>query len=136
MIQIFTDGGSRGNPGPAGIGVYIVDEKGNELYKLGQRIGVTTNNVAEYKAVIAALTWLTEHPDQLSDPIVFLMDSLLIASQITGVYRAKDPNMASFLATVRELERRIPRLLTYKHIPREQNKQADKLVNLALDNLL
>lgn len=136
MIQIYTDGGSRGNPGPAGIGVYIVDGQGNELYALGQKIGIATNNVAEYKAVIAALSWLAANAELLSDPIIFLMDSLLVVSQITGVYRAKDPQMAAFLQEVRVLEQSIPHMLAFKHIPREQNKQADKLVNLALDNRL
>lgn len=72
MITIFTDGGSRGNPGPAATGAYVTDEKGNILYAEGKRIGIATNNVAEYMAVIDALSWLSEHKNEIVMPIMFL----------------------------------------------------------------
>ncbi|GDX62244.1 ribonuclease H [Candidatus Levyibacteriota bacterium] len=135
MITIFTDGGSRGNPGPAATGAYVTDEKGNILYAEGKRIGIATNNVAEYMAVIDALSWLSEHKNEIVMPIMFFMDSLLVVSQIQGVYRVRTQHIGDLLAIVRKLEKEISLHIIYRHVRREKNKQADRLVNMALDNI-
>ncbi|MBI2033368.1 MAG: ribonuclease HI family protein [Candidatus Levybacteria bacterium] len=137
MITINTDGGARGNPGRAAVGVYISDDKGKELLAMGKTIGFATNNVAEYRAVIEALEWVCEHKEQLEDTTIrFLLDSELVVMQLTGMYRVKNPVLQGLLFTIRTLESKMPFALTYKHIPRAQNKKADALVNKALDNLL
>ncbi len=135
-ISIFTDGGSRGNPGLAAIGIFIKDEQ-KILAKIGKKIGVETNNVAEYKAVIEALSWIVENKKKLIDSnINFFMDSQLIYSQIIGVFKIKNENLRGLFFKVREYEAQIKIPVNYNHIPREKNKEADALVNMALDNIL
>jgi ribonuclease HI len=137
MIKIFTDGGSRGNPGEAAIGVFITNSKGVPIDSFGKKIGIGTNNEAEYTAVIEALSWVRDHPEHImgQDKISFYLDSLLVVSQINGLYRVKNPKMQSLLSLVRVHERAINITISYQHIPREQNTEADKQVNMALDNL-
>lgn len=135
-ISIYTDGGSRGNPGEAGIGVFIKDEK-QALAKIGKKIGIATNNVAEYAAVIEALSWILENREKLNDfQINFFMDSQLVYSQIIGIYKIKNDNLRKLLFKIREKEAEIKLDINYNHIPREKNKEADALVNMALDNIL
>lgn len=137
-IKIFTDGGARGNPGPAAIGVYIADGSGKDLYRLGRQIGHDTNNTAEYKAVLAALDWLLENMEQISGDakISFFLDSQLVGSQIKGLFKVNNANLRNLLFEVRQKEAKIKRDIFYNYIPREQNKIADSLVNAALDNNL
>ena len=137
MIQVFTDGGSRGNPGEAASGVYITED-GKELVSFGIKLGITTNNVAEYTAVIEAFNWLLTHREKIdnSSGIAFFMDSNLVASQLRGLYKVKHPNMQPLFVAVKQKEQQLGVKVTYTHIPREQNKMADKMVNAALDNLL
>lgn len=138
MIKIYTDGGSRGNPGEAASGVYITDGDGNELASLGIRLGITTNNVAEYTAVIEAYNWLLTHREIIgnSSEIKFFMDSKLVASQVAGLWKIKHPNMQPLFLSVKEKEKQLGLPVSYTHIPRELNKKADAMVNKALDNLL
>lgn len=135
FINVFTDGGSRGNPGEAAIGVYITDSSSKEVAGFGKKIGITTNNVAEYKAVLEALDWIISDKEKLKNitKINFFLDSLLICSQITGVFKAKDAKLRALLVLVMEKQAKITPPIFYKHIPREQNKKADSYVNLALD---
>ena len=84
MISIFTDGGSRGNPGHAAIGVYIIDKDKNKIHEFGENIGIATNNVAEYKAVVAALSWLIENEELIEN------ESNSVLNQITDVAGAAD----------------------------------------------
>ncbi len=136
MINVYTDGGSRGNPGEAAIGVYITSTDEVFIAGFGQRIGVATNNVAEYKAVIGALSYLVSQKDKLEiDNVQFFLDSLLITNQINGLFRVKNPTLRDLLFEVRKKEMELNVKIRYSHIPREQNKKADKLVNNALDNL-
>lgn len=137
-IHIFTDGGSRGNPGPAAIGVYIKDHAGNQLAAIGKKIGEATNNVAEYKAVIEALNWTVEHKEGFSEvtKISFFLDSLLVCSQMKGAWKIKDENLRSLYFTAKKKEESLNLPVSYSHIPREKNKKADELVNAALDNML
>lgn len=136
-INVFTDGGARGNPGDAGIGIYITDEKENELAGFGKKIGFATNNVAEYKAVINALDWIIENKKSLSHnaKINFYLDSNLVCSQIIGIFKVKDSNLRNLLSDVRTREGQINFPIYYKHIPREHNTKADSFVNLALDQV-
>ncbi|MEX2012883.1 MAG: ribonuclease HI family protein [Candidatus Levyibacteriota bacterium] len=136
-INIFTDGGARGNPGPAAIGVYVEDLEGKVLAEIGKTIGITTNNVAEYKAVIEALDWMVENQKTFPPNvrISFFLDSLLVCSQIKGIYRVKDANLKNLMILIREREANINHPISYAHVPREQNKNADRLVNHALDQV-
>jgi ribonuclease HI len=137
MIHVFTDGGSRGNPGEAASGVYITED-GQELASFGIRLGITTNNVAEYTAVIEAFNWLLTHREKISNSsgISFFMDSKLVASQLSGLFKVKHPNMQPLFLSVKQKEKQLGLRITYTHIPREENKMADRMVNAALDNLL
>lgn len=135
MIYVYTDGGARGNPGSAAIGVYITDEKGNVIHKFGETIGITTNNVAEYQAVNKALSWLLTHKHIFADhtEIKVFLDSLLLVSQINGLYKVKNNNLKELFFALKEKERNLTLPVSYFHIPREQNIHADILVNRALD---
>lgn len=131
-FTIFGDGGSRGNPGEAAYGFAVFDEKNKNIYSEGKRLGVTTNNVAEYSAVINALRWMVTNNSD-AEHIHFKLDSLLIASQMSGKFKIKHPNMKELFITAKRLEEQLQAQITYSQIPREQNKVADKLVNEALD---
>ena len=130
-MQIFTDGGARGNPGPAAYG-FVVKRDGQTIKEGFGRIGIATNNVAEYTAVIEAFKLLeSEFKDQDLD---FFVDSQLVVSQLNGKYKVKNTAIRNLVIKVRELEQSFKRV-TYTHIPREKNKQADALVNLALGSI-
>ena len=124
-VIINTDGASRGNPGPAAIGATIKDERGRLITTISQSIGVTTNNQAEYQAIIAAL----EKAVSLgARQVEIRADSELVVRQLIGRYRVKN-------ASLRPLYQQVGQLLsqfdsyTITHVPREQNKEADKLAN-------
>lgn len=136
-IKIFTDGGSRGNPGPAAIGVYISDASSKELAKIGKKIGDATNNVAEYCAILEGFAWATmnKNKHQISE-IYFYTDSLLAYSQIVGLYKVKNERIRDFIFEIRQKEAELGIPVFYNHIFREKNKNADLMVNLALDNML
>ena len=136
-ITINTDGGSRGNPGPAAIGVYA-SVNNEEIFTISERIGETTNNVAEYTAVIKALEKIIDNKI-VSNKIKFILDSELIVKQITGKYKVKLPHLQELKKNVVDLvkkgrEEKIINLMTFTHVLREKNKEADKLVNMALDS--
>jgi len=135
-LHIYTDGGARGNPGPAAIGIYVSDKDNKKIAGFGKTIGIATNNVAEYKAVIGALDWIIENAKDLSKnlKIYFSMDSKLVCSQIVGLFKVKNADLRALLFEVRDREAQISLPIYYKHIPREQNTKADAFVNEALDN--
>lgn len=137
-LNIYTDGGSRGNPGPAALGVYIENDHGVTLDQIGKSLGITTNNVAEYSAIIEGLTWALKHKVQMPnlEQINFYMDSNLAASQLNGLYRIKSPVLRELLFLAKEKEAELGVPIVYTFIPREQNKKADRMVNMALDNKL
>jgi len=136
VLNIFTDGGARGNPGPSAIGVYVENESRKKIAGFGKTIGIATNNVAEYKAVIEALDWTIENKKDFSRDakIYFFLDSKLVCSQIIGLFKVKNSDLRSLLFEVRDREAQIGLQIYYKHIPREQNAKADAFVNEALDN--
>ena len=134
-LNVFTDGGARGNPGPSAIGVYIESTDRKIISGFGKTIGVATNNVAEYKAVIEALTWIIENKKDLAKEarINFFLDSKLVCSQIIGIFKVKNADLRNLLFDVRNMEAQISLPIYYKYIPREQNTKADAFVNKALD---
>lgn len=137
-ISIYTDGGSRGNPGPSAYGVFIESDTGEELVSIGERIGHATNNVAEYSGIKRGLLWVAENRKFLTalSKINFYMDSNLAVQQLNGVYKIKNANIRDIYFQIKTLEQEIRLPIYYQHIPREENRKADRLVNLALDNLI
>lgn len=137
-INIHTDGGSRGNPGSAAYGFYITDYTGKEIHADGKVIGIATNNVAEYTAVIEALDWVIRNKSLLPqfDRINMFMDSRLVVMQALGKFRIKNSNLLRLLMVIRKKESELECEITYTHVPREQNKDADRYVNLALDGII
>ena len=140
-IFINTDGGSRGNPGPAAIGIVFFDIEGIEIHSHKEYIGEGTNNTAEYRAIEKALQILVKSKwfvDNNSDGnrVVCRLDSLLVVEQINGRYKIKQPHIAGYVGEIKELIAQCNLNITFVHIPREQNKVADKLVNEALDQEL
>lgn len=129
-LHLFSDGGSRGNPGLAAI-AYIIEDpvRGEVLREYGEVIGTETNNVAEYRALIEGLRAASKlHPNRL----ICHLDSELVVKQLNGEYRVKMESLQRFVDDIRELAAEIPDVV-YQHIPREDNYRADKLVNEALD---
>lgn len=130
VLTIHTDGGARGNPGPAAIGVAFTC--GSFTAEHSRYIGETTNNVAEYTAVLDALVNLPELPEPVTE-LHFFLDSELVVRQILGQYRVKEVTLQSLHAEVLKQLRATGLPYRFTHVRREQNKQADALVNQALD---
>jgi ribonuclease HI len=131
-LVINCDGGARGNPGPAAFGVSIQKPDGTEIEAIAETIGVATNNVAEYSAVIAGL----RRAAAIGARAVHVRsDSKLLIEQLSGRYKVKNPGLKTLHAEAVELARGFDRV-TYEHVRREQNVRADELVNLALDAAL
>lgn len=132
-ITIFTDGGARGNPGPAAIGVQYLNEEKEVLGELSEYIGEATNNVAEYSAVKRALEHLPQlFEDSKAVQVTFYLDSQLVERQLNGAYKIKDQNLKTYADAIKELERTCASV-AYNHVRRAENKEADRLVNEALD---
>ncbi|MBD3362615.1 reverse transcriptase-like protein [Candidatus Dojkabacteria bacterium] len=126
--SLFSDGGARGNPGPAGIGFLVF--KGKKLIKFdGKYIGISTNNKAEYKALIMGLKQIQKLNIK---EIVCYLDSELIVKQIKGEYKVKSPDLKPLFETVQTYLSKIKNI-SFVHIPRSSNSFADKLANIALD---
>jgi ribonuclease HI len=132
VYRVRTDGASRGNPGPAAIGVSIEDASGREVATASETIGVTTNNVAEYRAVVRALELLAELGARRAE---FLLDSELIVRQLEGRYRVRNPRLRDLFDAVQSGLRTLA-AATFRHVPREENTRADALANRALDRNL
>jgi ribonuclease HI len=130
VVTAYIDGGSRGNPGPAGYGVRIEDSGGALLAELHEALGVTTNNVAEYRGLLAALAWALEHGRA---PLHIRSDSELLVKQMRGEYRVKHPGLQPLHRDAKVLVDRIGQV-TFEHVRRERNQEADRLANLAMDD--
>jgi ribonuclease HI len=128
-IVAYCDGGSRGNPGPAGFGVYIQDSTGSVLAELSQFLGAHTNNFAEYSALLAALEFAIAKGHR---SLRVVSDSELMVKQIKGQYRVNSPELRPLYE---EARRRIAQLdhFQIQHVLREKNRHADRLANLAMD---
>ncbi|MDD3679571.1 MAG: ribonuclease HI family protein [Candidatus Shapirobacteria bacterium] len=136
-LNVFTDGGARGNPGPAGIGI-IIKAGQKTIFSHSGYIGQATNNVAEYQALIKAFDWLEKNGQEVAkfNQINCYLDSLLIVAQLSGRYKIKAPHLASLVMIIKNKEEKLPVEIFYHHIPREKNSEADELVNQALDKII
>lgn len=126
----YIDGGARGNPGPAGFGVRIERPDGPLVHELSESIGVATNNVAEYRGLIAALEWALAHGEKT---LVVRSDSLLLVQQMLGNFKVKHAGLRPLHAKAMLLAHQIGRV-TYQHVRREANTHADRLANAAMDD--
>jgi ribonuclease HI len=130
MIIAYIDGGARGNPGPAGYGVRIEDRDGGLIEEFGGSIGVATNNVAEYRGLLAALGWARDHGHQ---SVLVRSDSLLLVQQMRGHYKVKHPGLQPLHAEAQAIARDIGRV-SFEHVGRAHNAHADRLANGAMDD--
>lgn len=128
-IKIFTDGGARGNPGPAAIGIVIIDDKGKVLKKHAEYLGKLTNNQAEYKALIKGLELAKELKPQ---EVICYLDSELVVKQMKQEYKVKDRDLQPLFIKAWNLVIMLKKV-SFHHISRELNKEADKLLNNELD---
>jgi ribonuclease HI len=141
MYSIYIDGAARGNPGPSAAGFVVLDGKGEEIHRYGRALGSATNNCAEYKALIEALNYLLNLADQrhigrridAQAPVIY-SDSELLVHQMNGRYRVRNPNLIELNRKAKELIGRIG-YVRIVHIPRSQNRTADRIVNRILDGL-
>ncbi|MDI3540479.1 Bifunctional protein [Koleobacter methoxysyntrophicus] len=131
-LVIYTDGASRGNPGDAGIGVIIYDDKQNVIEKIGEYIGQTTNNIAEYTALKIALEKAVELK---ANKVDLYLDSELVVKQIKGEYQVKNKGLALIYREIKELLKNFKEY-NINYISRTMNKEADRLANLSIDEFL
>jgi ribonuclease H / adenosylcobalamin/alpha-ribazole phosphatase len=129
--RLSTDGGARGNPGPAAYGYVLEAEDGTVLDARGEAIGVATNNVAEYRALVAGLAKAVELG---LDELEVVSDSELVVKQMRGEYKVKNAALADLKDEAENLARRLPKVV-YTAVRREHNELADRLVNEALDQI-
>lgn len=134
-IICYTDGGARGNPGPAGVGVVIQDAAGNVLDEFNQFIGNGTNNFAEYQAVILCLSELKKRLGKASKitEVEVCLDSELVKKQLSAEYQIKDPGLVPLFIEIHNLRVSAFPHVTFVHVPRTENKEADRLANEAMD---
>jgi len=130
-LDIYIDGAARGNPGESGIGVLIMEESGRTR-EVKKYLGTRTNNQAEYTALITALESVKDHKNQ---EIHIFTDSLLLANQMNGIWKVRHPEIKELHTKAKSLIEGFSRV-TIHHIPRELNKEADRLANIAIDEYL
>ena len=139
ILNVYTDGGARGNPGPAGIGIVFKNSQDESIHNHKEYIGEATNNQAEYAAIIRAIElvlkskWFEENNKKEVSKIVCRLDSQLVVEQICGNYKVKNSGIAELMSQLKILLNQIEIPIEFIHIKREQNKLADKLVNQAID---
>src|SRR3989344_5123218 len=131
-IIIYTDGGARGNPGPAGA-AFVVINNGKILNKSKSFLGKKTNNEAEYLAIVMAFDYLIDNYKNEAVRIKFYLDSELVARQLSGVYKVKSQNLKPLFATIKNSEKYLQGEIYYESISRTKNKLADLLVNEVID---
>jgi ribonuclease HI len=133
-INVYTDGGSRGNPGHSGYGLVIYDDEQNILFQESKYLGIKTNNEAEYAGLIGALNWINDNQNSLKiSKINFHSDSQLIIRQLLGLYKVKAPNLIPIFNQAKDLIKSISSPIIFKDIRRDFNKLADQLANEAMD---
>jgi ribonuclease HI len=128
LITAHIDGGARGNPGPAGYGVHIELPDGS-IVELHGGLGIATNNVAEYNGLLAALAWAVDHGHRV---VRIKADSELLVKQMRGEYKVKNVGLLPLVARARQLVQQLDRV-SFEHVRREQNKDADRLSNVGMD---
>jgi ribonuclease HI len=129
-LIIETDGAARGNPGLAGAGIIIKDETGRRLETIGKFLGVTTNNQAEYQALIAGLEAVQRYQPE---SVTVHSDSELMVRQMSGQYRVRHPEILPLYLRAMELAAALPEV-TFRNVPREKNRAADQVANVAIDS--
>lgn len=135
-FTLYADGGARGNPGPAGSGAVVFDPSGKRVVEVADYIGVATNNIAEYEALLRGLKALAAaFPEGyfIHNPLLVRMDSKLVIEQLKGAYKVKHPNLVPRFLEVKNVLARSFGQVTYEHVRREFNKDADELANQAMD---
>jgi ribonuclease HI len=132
-ISIFTDGGARGNPGPSACAFVVISN--NSIIDCGAKfLQKSTNNFAEYNAVLLAYEWLSKNVEVYKiSSVNFFLDSELVVRQLTGIYKIKNITLRQLSLQIKEFEKILRLPINYQHIPREKNKNADFLVNKILD---
>lgn len=132
-LTVFTDGGARGNPGPSAIGV-VVQQNGKMIHEYNKYLGEQTNNVAEYEALLYSIEWVGEYSaTETIEACEFLLDSKLVVEQVQGHWKVKEPHLQHLVTKARSLLGNLPCKYSFRHIPRAQNSEADRLVNECLD---
>ena len=137
VLNIYTDGGSRGNPGVSGYGLVIYEDNQKVLYQEGRFLGIKTNNEAEYSGILAALEWVKKNKTNYNiTQLNFFADSQLMIRQLQGLYKVKAPTLLPLYAQVQQLLTQINLPTKYTDVRREFNKLADELANQAMDRRL
>jgi ribonuclease HI len=129
LVTAYIDGGARGNPGPAGFGVRLTDAGGKVLAEISEYLGSSTNNQAEYSALLAALEYARDHG---CGSLRVMSDSELLVRQMQGAYKVKSPDLKPLHERARQLARGLGHF-EIQHVPREKNRDADRLANAAMD---
>jgi len=135
-FTLYADGGSRGNPGPAGAGAVVFDDSGKRVVEVADYLGVATNNIAEYEAVLRGLIALKDaYPEDYfrHASVTVKMDSKLVIEQMKGAYKVKHPNLIPRYLEIKNLISRHFSKVEFIHVPRAQNADADLLANVAMD---
>jgi ribonuclease HI len=131
-VKLYADGGSRGNPGPSALGFVVVDPSSSEVvFEFGKYIGITTNNQAEYQALVRGMEYCRAHGIR---EIEVYMDSLLVINQMKGIFKVRNRDLWSLYEKAKEFASSF-NSITFQHVPRELNKLADIQVNIALDSV-
>ncbi len=135
LVTIYTDGGSRGNPGISGFGLVIIDESNQIIHQESKFLGIKTNNEAEYSGLVAALTWLVQNKSKYDlTQANFNSDSQLMVRQIQGLYKVKSPNIIPLYQSAISLLKQLNIPYQFTDVRREFNQIADKLANQAMDS--
>jgi len=130
-LFVYCDGGARGNPGPAAAAI-VVEKDGKVIHKESKYLGRGTNNEAEYSGAILGLEWVSKNITG-AEKITFILDSQLVANQLSGKFKVKNENLRNRYFTAKTLEKNISAEINYESVSRERNKIADFLVNKELD---
>ncbi len=136
QFTLYADGGSRGNPGPSGAGAVVFDTFGKRVVEVSDYLGIATNNIAEYEAVMRGLkALLASYPEDFikAAPLTIRMDSKLVIEQLKGNYKVKHPNLVPRYLELKNLITRSFGTVLYEHVYRDNNKDADALANEAMD---
>jgi ribonuclease HI len=132
-IHIYTDGGARGNPGP-GAAAFIIKRSGKIIASSAKSLEYTTNNIAEYTALLMAVEWLAENKDKIkNDTLLFFLDSLLVVNQLNGVYKVKDEKLKKYYIKIKSTIDNMQNAVNIRHITREKNSEVDAIVNKIYD---
>jgi len=136
LFSVYCDGGSRGNPGPSACAFVLKDEFGKILHQEGKFLGTATNNIAEYQGVLLALSYIKNNAQcaMRNSSIEFYLDSSLVVNQINGAFKVKNATLRELLLEINSHLLTINSQLSFLYIPREQNYDADLLVNQTLDS--